>query len=88
MAIAADLAHNPSSSADRIERHAGVDRLFHWLTAFAVLTLMATGLLPRLGVSRAVTSGYLDRDEPRVAGWHRSARRERDGWAADLLEHT
>jgi cytochrome b subunit of formate dehydrogenase len=24
--------------------------LFHWLTAFAVLTLMATGLLPHLGV--------------------------------------
>jgi ribosomal protein L11 methyltransferase len=45
-------------------------------------------LLPRLGVIRAVTSGYLDRDGPRVEGWHRSTRRERDGWAADLLEHT
>ncbi len=45
-------------------------------------------LLPRLGASRAVTSGYLDRDGPRVEGWHRSARRERDGWAADLLERT
>jgi ribosomal protein L11 methyltransferase len=44
-------------------------------------------LLPRLGVRRAVTSGYLARDEPRVEGWRRSARRERDGWAADLLEH-
>ena len=43
-------------------------------------------LLPRLGVRRAVTSGYLDRDEPRVEGWRRSARREVDGWAADLLE--
>jgi ribosomal protein L11 methyltransferase len=43
-------------------------------------------LLPRLGVRRAVTSGYLDRDEPRVEGWRRSARREQDGWAADLLE--
>jgi ribosomal protein L11 methyltransferase len=45
-------------------------------------------LLPRLPVRRAVTSGYLDRDEPRVEGWHRVARRERDGWAADLLERT
>jgi ribosomal protein L11 methyltransferase len=44
-------------------------------------------LLPRLGVRQAVTSGYLDRDEPRVEGWRRSARREQDGWAADLLEH-
>ena len=43
-------------------------------------------LLPRLGVRRAVTSGYLDRDEPRVDGWRRSVRREQDGWAADLLE--
>ena len=43
-------------------------------------------LLPRLGAGRAVTSGYLERDEPRVEGWRHLARRERDGWAADLLE--
>src|SRR5689334_24834950 len=35
---------------DRVERHKGVDRLFHWLTAAAVLTLMTTGLLPALGI--------------------------------------
>ena len=35
---------------DRVERHKGVDRLFHWLTAAAVLTLMFTGLLPALGL--------------------------------------
>jgi cytochrome b subunit of formate dehydrogenase len=34
----------------RVQRHKGVDRLFHWLTAAAVLTLMATGLLPALGL--------------------------------------
>jgi ribosomal protein L11 methyltransferase len=45
-------------------------------------------LLPRLGAERAVTSGYLERDEPRVEGWRRIARRASDGWAADLLEHT
>jgi ribosomal protein L11 methyltransferase len=44
-------------------------------------------LLPRLGAGRAVTSGYLERDVPRVEGWRHIARRERDGWAADLLEH-
>lgn len=43
-------------------------------------------LLPRLGAERAVTSGYLDRDEPCVEGWRRTSRRECDGWAADLLE--
>ena len=44
------------------------------------------GLLPKLPVGRAITSGYLDRDEPRVAGWRRVVRAVRDGWAADLLE--
>ena len=43
-------------------------------------------LLPELHAERAITSGYLDRDEPRVEGWHRIERRVRDGWAADLLE--
>jgi ribosomal protein L11 methyltransferase len=42
--------------------------------------------LPELSVRRAITSGYLDRDEPRVDGWRRLERRVRDGWAADLLE--
>lgn len=45
-------------------------------------------LLPRLGAERAVTSGYLEGDEPRIEGWHLIARRASDGWAADLLEHT
>jgi ribosomal protein L11 methyltransferase len=44
------------------------------------------GLLPKLPVQRAITSGYLDRDTPTVDGWHRVERRVRDGWAADLLE--
>lgn len=35
---------------ERVERHKGVDRLFHWLTAASVLTLMITGLLPPLGI--------------------------------------
>jgi ribosomal protein L11 methyltransferase len=43
-------------------------------------------MLPELPVQRAITSGYLDGDEPRVDGWHRVQRRLRDGWAADLLE--
>jgi ribosomal protein L11 methyltransferase len=43
-------------------------------------------MLPQLPIERAITSGYLDRDEPRVEGWHRLERRVRDGWAADLLE--
>ncbi|HEU4617116.1 MAG TPA: cytochrome b/b6 domain-containing protein, partial [Gammaproteobacteria bacterium] len=33
-----------------IERHAWPDRAFHWITAAAVLTLLATAFLPILGV--------------------------------------
>jgi ribosomal protein L11 methyltransferase len=44
------------------------------------------GMLPELPVERAITSGYLERDEPRADGWRRVERRVRDGWAADLLE--
>jgi ribosomal protein L11 methyltransferase len=43
-------------------------------------------MLPQLPVEHAITSGYLERDEPRVEGWYRVERRVRDGWAADLLE--
>lgn len=42
-------------------------------------------LLPRLPARLAVTSGYLERDEPRAPGWRRVDRRAADGWAADLL---
>jgi ribosomal protein L11 methyltransferase len=43
-------------------------------------------MLPELPVERAITSGYLERDELRADGWYRVERRVRDGWAADLLE--
>jgi len=42
-------------------------------------------MLLELPVERAITSGYLDRDEPQVGGWAAVTRRVRDGWAADLL---
>ena len=43
-------------------------------------------MLPKLSVGRAITSGYLERDELRAPGWRPVERRVRDGWAADLLE--
>ncbi len=43
-------------------------------------------MLPELPVERVITSGYLERDEPRFEGWRRLERRVRYGWAADLLE--
>jgi ribosomal protein L11 methyltransferase len=57
--------------------------------ALAVMNIaleVVQGLLPKLQVQRAITSGYLERDDPSVAGWQRLERRVRDGWAADLLE--
>lgn len=45
-------------------------------------------MLPELPAERAITSGYLERDEPHAKGWHRRERRVHDGWAADLLDRT
>jgi ribosomal protein L11 methyltransferase len=42
-------------------------------------------MLPHLPVDRAITSGYLERDEPHVDGWRRLDRRLLDGWAGDLF---
>lgn len=50
MAVAADRASDLTPLAERVQRHAAIDRLFHWLTACAVLILMATGILPQVGV--------------------------------------
>ena len=38
---------------DRIVRHAGPDRLIHWLIAAAVLVLLATAFVPILGFNFA-----------------------------------
>jgi ribosomal protein L11 methyltransferase len=43
-------------------------------------------LLPLLDARLAITSGYLERDEPNAPGWRRLERRDREGWAADLFE--
>ncbi|MET0292447.1 MAG: cytochrome b/b6 domain-containing protein [Steroidobacteraceae bacterium] len=33
-----------------VKRHAGVDRLFHWLTALSMFVLLGTSLLPVVGI--------------------------------------
>jgi ribosomal protein L11 methyltransferase len=43
-------------------------------------------MAPRLQVERLITSGYLSSEQPALAGFRHLARRERDGWAADLHE--
>jgi len=55
--------------------------------AVANVSLDVVGaLLSRLNAPHAVTSGYLERDEPDLGFYRRVARRTLDGWAADLLE--
>ncbi len=46
----------------------------------AVETLLGAHPAPR-----AITSGYLASDAPRVDGWRQVSRLELEGWAADLL---
>jgi formate dehydrogenase subunit gamma len=50
MAVVAEGVAPAAPAAPRVHRHTGVDRLFHWLTAVAVLILLGTGLLPHVGV--------------------------------------
>jgi formate dehydrogenase subunit gamma len=38
------------TTQDKVQRHAGVDRLFHWVTAATMSVLLATSLLPIVGV--------------------------------------
>ena len=42
-------------------------------------------LLQRLPAGRVLTSGYLDRDQPRAEGWTHVARATADGWGADVF---
>ena len=50
MASSSEIVEVTVPSADRVHRHAGIDRLFHWLTALCVLILMGSALLPILGI--------------------------------------
>ena len=38
------------ATQDKVQRHAGVDRLFHWVTAATMSVLLATSLLPLVGI--------------------------------------
>ena len=40
----------PSSAGPRVARHTGIDRLFHWIMAVAVIVLLITGVLPIIGI--------------------------------------
>lgn len=39
----------PSSDGEKIMRHDGIDRAFHWIMAVSVIVLLITGVLPIIG---------------------------------------
>jgi cytochrome b subunit of formate dehydrogenase len=49
----ADSGGQPTAGPLRVVRHALADRLFHWISAACVLTLLGTAFLPILGVELA-----------------------------------
>jgi cytochrome b subunit of formate dehydrogenase len=46
----ADLSATLEAAPERVRRHRLVDRLYHWIMAASVLTLMATAFLPIVGI--------------------------------------
>jgi ribosomal protein L11 methyltransferase len=72
--------------ANRVSVEVGAELTPASLAVMNIALDVVERMLPELTVERAITSGYLERDEPCVDGWQRLARRVRDGWAADLLE--
>jgi formate dehydrogenase subunit gamma len=44
------MASESSQATGRVTRHAGIDRLFHWITAATMFVLLATSLLPVVGI--------------------------------------
>ena len=87
-AIEVTLANALVSGAQVDARHCDAlrDPLPETEVAVANVALdLVEQLLPRLPARRLVASGYLERDEPQLQGWHRIERRTDDGWAADLL---
>jgi ribosomal protein L11 methyltransferase len=86
VAVCADTAH-----LNGVDVRAGVadvlrDALPETDVAVVNIELAAVEtLLARLAVRTAITSGYLESEEPLVAGWEPVDRLELDGWAADVL---
>jgi ribosomal protein L11 methyltransferase len=75
-----------NAAANDVDVEVGSELVSSRLAVMNIALDVVERMLPELPVERAITSGYLDRDEPRVTGWRPAERRVRDGWAADLLE--
>ncbi|MGB5345073.1 MAG: cytochrome b/b6 domain-containing protein [Woeseia sp.] len=43
-------AQRPSKDGPRVQRHAAIDRAFHWIMAVSIFVLLITGILPIIGI--------------------------------------
>ena len=43
----------PSAAGKRVERHAKIDRIFHWVMALSMFVLLITGIFPKIGIEFA-----------------------------------
>jgi ribosomal protein L11 methyltransferase len=75
-----------NAAANEVQVAVGTELQPSQLAVMNIALDVVERMLPELPVERAITSGYLERDEPHAEGWQRLERRLRDGWAADLLE--
>jgi ribosomal protein L11 methyltransferase len=74
-----------NADANRVAVEIGTELRPSQLGVMNIALDVVERMLLELPAERAITSGYLERDEPQVDGWHVLNRRVRDGWAADLL---
>ncbi len=75
-----------NATANGVSVDVGAELVPSTLAVMNIALDVVERMLAELPVERAITSGYLERDEPRADGWERMDRRARDGWAADLFE--
>jgi ribosomal protein L11 methyltransferase len=58
------------------------------VAAANVTRKLVEGVSGRIDAKRLIASGYVSSERPDLAGWHDVARKEREGWAADLFRHS
>ena len=75
-----------NAAANRVQVAVGTELQPSELAVMNIALDVVERMLPELPVERAITSGYLEREEPHADGWRSVHRSVRDGWAADLLE--
>ncbi|MEX0817152.1 MAG: 50S ribosomal protein L11 methyltransferase [Gaiellales bacterium] len=56
------------------------------VAAVNITRALTESVAVRVGATTLVASGYVSSERPDLAGWRHEARKEREGWAADLFQ--